>query len=134
MNVKRHDRLVVRRRDEGGTHREVDARSPEMGIITTTHQLLTQSWKVDVEALETAIGRFTSHRRVTNDCRIALFEVVGDGNLHVNVTHRHQTQGVRGWAGPAVLRQGFVHNRTFGDMPLNEIVRHIREMVFSARI
>jgi hypothetical protein len=39
-----------------------------------------------------------------------------------------------GWAGPAVLPQGFVHNRTFGAMPPNQIVRHIREMVFSARI
>jgi hypothetical protein len=105
-----------------------------MSIITTTHHLLTRSWTVDVEALEMAIGRFTSHRPVTNDCRVALFEVVGDGHLHVNVTHRHQTQAARGWAGPAVLPQGFVHNRTFDDMSRNEIVRHIRDMVFSARI
>jgi hypothetical protein len=102
--------------------------------ITTTRNLLTRSWTADVDALEMAIGRLTSRRPLTNDCRVALFEVVGDGNLHINVTHRHQTQAPRGWAGPAVLPQGFVHNRTFDDMPPNQIVRHIREMVFSARI
>jgi len=102
--------------------------------ITTTRTLLTRSWTADVDAVETAIGRLTSRRRPTNDCRVALFEVVGDANLHVNVTHRHQTQAPSGWAGPAVMPQGFVHNRTFGEMPPNQIVRHIREMVLSARI
>jgi hypothetical protein len=102
--------------------------------ITTTRNLLTRTWTADVDALEIAIGRLTSRRPLTNDCRVALFEVVGDGNLHVNVTHRHETQAPSGWAGPADLPQGFVHNRTFGDMPPNQIVRHIREMVFSARI
>jgi hypothetical protein len=102
--------------------------------ITTTRSLLTRSWTADVDALETAIGRLASRRPLTNDCRVALFEVTGDDNLHVNVTHRHETRAPRGWAGPAVLPQGFVHNRTFADMPPNQIVRHIREMVFSARI
>lgn len=102
--------------------------------ITTTRNLLTQSWTADVDALEIAIGRLTSRQSPTNDCRVALFEVAGDGSLHVNVTHRHRTQAPRGWAGPAVMPQGFVHNRTFSDMPPNRIVRHIREMVFSDRV
>jgi hypothetical protein len=102
--------------------------------ITTTRNLLTRLWTADVDALETAIGRLTSRRPLNDDCRVALFEVLGDGSLHVNVTHRHQTQAPRGWVGPAVLPQGFVHNRTFGDMPANQIARHIRKMVFSARI
>ena len=102
--------------------------------ITTTRNLLTGSWTADVDAVERAIGRLTSPRRLANDCRVALFEVVGDGNLHVNVTHRHQTQAPSGWAGPAVMPQGFVHNRTFGEMPPSQIVRHIRAMVFSTRI
>jgi hypothetical protein len=34
----------------------------------------------------------------------------------------------------AILPQGFVHNRTSGHMPLNQIVRHLRKVVFSARI
>ena len=102
--------------------------------ITTTRNLLTQSWTADVDALEVAIGRLTSRRPLTGDCRVALFEVVGDDNLHVNVTHRYQTQAPNGWAGPAVLPQGFVHNRTFGDVPPNQIARQIRQMVFSARI
>jgi hypothetical protein len=28
---------------------------------------------------------------------------------------------------------GFVHNRTFGDMQLSQIIRHIRAMVFAER-
>jgi len=102
--------------------------------IITTHNLLTRSWTADVDALETAIGRLTSRRPLTDDCRVALFELSGDRNLHVNVTHRHLTQAPKGWAGPAELPQGFVHNRIFGDMPPKQIVRHIREMVFSSRI
>jgi hypothetical protein len=102
--------------------------------IKTTRNLLTRSWTADIDAMETAIARLTSRRPLTNDCQVALFEVVGDRNLHVNVTHRYQTQAVRGWAGPAVLPQGFVHNRTFGDLPPHEIVRHVREMVFSVRV
>lgn len=102
--------------------------------LTITRNLLRRSWTADVAALKMAIRRLTSRRPLTNDCRVALFEVIGDGNLHVNVTHRHQTQAPREWAGPAVLPQGFVNNRTFCDMPPNQTVRHIREMVFSARI
>jgi len=102
--------------------------------ITTTHNLLTRSWAADVDALEMAIGRLTLRRPLTNDCRVALFEVVGDRNLHVNVTHRYQTRAARGWAGPGILPQGFVHNRTFDKMPRYEIVRHVGKMVFSARV
>jgi hypothetical protein len=102
--------------------------------ITTTHKLLTRSWTADVEALETAIGRFKADRAVTNDCRVVFFEIVGDGHLHVNVTHRYPTRAASGWAGPASVPEGFVHNRTFGDTPPNRIVRHIRDMVFAARI
>jgi hypothetical protein len=102
--------------------------------ITTTRNLRTGLWKAEVDALEVAIGRLKSRGSQTDDCRVALFEVIGDGNLHVNVTHQHQTSAPNGWAGPAVLPQGFVHNRTFGDVPPNQIVRHIREMVYSARV
>jgi hypothetical protein len=102
--------------------------------ITTTHNLLTMSWTADVAALETAIGRFRPDQSAPNDCRVVFFEIVRDADLHVNVTHQHQTKGVRGWAGPASLPEGFVHNRTFGDTPPSQIARQIREMVFAARI
>jgi hypothetical protein len=102
--------------------------------VTTQHELLTDSWTADVAALETAIGRFPAHRLLTNDCRVALFEIAGDARLHVNVTHRHQTMEVSGWAGPGSLPEGFVHNRTFGGTPPSRIAGHIREMVFAARI
>jgi hypothetical protein len=72
-------------------------------------------------------------RPLTNDCRVVFFEIAGDGQLHVNVTHQHATRAVRGWAGPARLPDGFVHNRRFGDPPPRQIIRHIRNMVFALR-
>ena len=113
--------------------RAVQGRRGSMGI-TTRHTLLTGSWTGEVEALETAIGRFKPDRSLTNDCQIVFFEIVGDGQLHINVTHRYQTMAVRGWAGPASLPGGFVHNRTFGDPQRSQMIRHIRDMVFAARI
>jgi len=102
-------------------------------MVTTTHKLLTDSWTADVEALETAVGRFATDRSLTNHCHIVFFEI-GDGRLHVNVTHRYQTKAVRGWAGPASLREGFVHNRTFADAAPGQMFRQIRQMVFAERI
>jgi len=101
--------------------------------IKTTHNLLTDSWTGDVHAIEEAIGRRGAGRAQTNDCQVALFEIVRDDHLHVNVTHKYATRTLPGWAGPAVLPTGFVHNRTFGDVRRNEIVRQIREMVFATR-
>ena len=103
-------------------------------MVTTKHKLLTDSWTSDVEALETAVGRFRADRTLPNDCEVVFFEIGGDGHLHVNVTHRHQTTAVTGWAGPASLREGFVHNRTFGDTPPRQILREIRDMVLAERI
>jgi hypothetical protein len=103
------------------------------GAVTTTHKLLTRSWTADVEAVETAIGRLTAARPLAHDCHVVLFEIAGDGHLHVNVTHQHPTMPMRGWAGPARLPGGFVHNRRFGDTPPNQIIRHIRDMVFAVR-
>ena len=102
--------------------------------IATRHALLTDTWTRDVQALDTAIGRFEAKRPVTNACQVACFEIAGDGHLHVNVTHRYATTGVSGWAGPASLPEGFVHNRRFGGTPPNRIIRHVRDMVFAARI
>jgi hypothetical protein len=101
--------------------------------ITTTHSLLTDSWTDHVHVIEKAIGRFGASRDVTKDCQVALFEIVRDDHLHVNVTHKYATRTMPGWAGPAVLPSGFVHNRTFGDTQPNDIIRHIRQMVFAAR-
>jgi len=101
--------------------------------IKTTHNLLTDSWTDDVHVVEEAIGRLGAGRAVTNDCHVALFELVRDDHLHVNVTHKYATRTMPGWAGPAVLRTGFVHNRTFGDVQPRDIIRHIRHMVFAAR-
>jgi hypothetical protein len=102
--------------------------------ITATRKLLTNDWQSDVEAVEEGIGRFERDGSTTNDCQVVLFEIVRDASLHVNVTHRHKTRGAAGWAGPASLPAGFVHNRTFDDMPASAIVRHIRAIVFAPRV
>jgi hypothetical protein len=101
--------------------------------IRTTRNLLTDSWKADADLVEEAIARLGEKRAVTNDCHVALFEIVGDDHLHVNVTHKYTTRRVPGWSGPAVVRTGFVHNRLFGDVQLSEIIREIRQMVLAAR-
>jgi hypothetical protein len=101
--------------------------------ITTGHHLLTSSWTADVEAAETAIRRFASDGSSTDNCHVAFFEIVGDGYLHVNVTHRHATKAVSGWAGPGSVADGFVHNRTFNDAQSRQMTRHIRNMVFAGR-
>ena len=103
-------------------------------MVTTTHKLLTRTWTADVQAVESAVARFPADRLAMNDCRVAFFEIGGDARLHVNVTHTHQTIAVRGWAGPARLREGFVHNRTFGDTRPGQMFRHIREMVLAERL
>lgn len=103
-------------------------------MVTAKHKLLTDSWTTDVKALETAVERFTDDRTSPNHCEVVFFEIGGDEHLHVNVTHKHRTTAVTGWAGPARLRDGFVHNRTFGDTPPGQILRKIRDMVLADRI
>jgi len=84
--------------------------------------------------LELAIGRCNADTDVAKNCEVAFFETVGDEHLHCNVTHRYATKSVAGWAGPGHVPDGFVHNRRFGDAPRSEVVRHIRDMVFAARV
>jgi hypothetical protein len=103
-------------------------------MVTTTRNLLTASWQADVQALESAVARFTLDRPLPNHCEVAFFEIADDRHLHVNVTHRYQTTAVRGWAGPGRLPKGFVYNRRFGDARRSELTRHIRDMVFADRI
>jgi len=102
--------------------------------ISARHHLLTDSWTTAVEDLETAIRRFKTDGHVANPCEVMCFEIAGDGHLHVNVTHRHATKSVSGWAGPGHLPDGFVHNRRFGDTSQSAMIRHIRDMVFAARV
>jgi hypothetical protein len=103
--------------------------------ISVRHQLLSSSRRAaDVERLESAIGRFRAERNVANNCEVVFFEIAGDVHLHCNVTHRHATKTVTGWAGPGHMPEGFVHNRRFGNMPRKDMIRHLRDMVLAARI
>lgn len=104
-----------------------------MGILAR-HTLLTDDWTGDVQTIETAIRLFKSERPFVNDCQVVLFEIADDRHLHVNVTHRHPTAGVIGWAGPGSLPEGHVHNRLFGTMAPSRIIRHIHDMVFAPRV
>ena len=124
-------------RIENGSSR----RSPQNGHrggamgISARHQLLSSSRRTaDVERLESAIGRFKADPDVAINCEVAFFEMDGDEHLHCNVTHRHATKSVTGWAGPGHVPDGFVHNRRFGDAAYNKMVRQIRDMVFAERI
>ena len=101
--------------------------------VLARHELLSDSWRADVEALERVIGGFRTDGAPTN-CEVVCFEIAGDLHLHVNVTHRYPTKAVRGWAGPGRMSYGFVHNRRFGDTPRRQMIRHVREMVFAARV
>lgn len=110
----------------------ITSRAPATRTTTANHTVLSGYWSSDVAALESAIGKLAARRPTTNDCRVSFFEVAGDTDLHVNVTHQHQTVAVKGWAGPAVMPDGFVHNRRFQDR--QAILPHIRAMVFAPRI
>jgi hypothetical protein len=102
--------------------------------ISASHQLLSDSWTAVVENLERAIGRFKTDRNAANNCEVVFFEIVGDEQLHCNVTHRHATKTIGGWAGPGHVREGFVHNRRFGATSRKHMIRHIRAMVFAAQV
>ena len=102
--------------------------------ISVRRQLLSDAWTADVEKLEWAIGCFKTDRSLANSCEVVFFEVGGDDHLHCNVTHQHATQTASGWAGPGRVAHGFVHNRRFGDMSQNDMIRHLRDMVCAARV
>jgi len=93
------------------------------------HTLLTDAWVEDVQILEKGINAFPV--TPANDYHVALFEVAGDPQLHVNVTHKQQTEAVKGWLGPGVSASGFIYSRRFASTPTASILRRIREMVFS---
>jgi len=101
------------------------------GVITTRHSLRTNSWTADVAVMETAVGRLTLDRPLADDCQVVFFEIPGDHQLHVNVIHQRPAMAVDGWAGPARVTDGFVHNRRFGDITTNRMMRYIRDMVFA---
>jgi hypothetical protein len=102
--------------------------------IKIRRTLLTSSWTEEVDALETAVGRFRTDRPLANDCEIVFFEMVGDQRLHVNVTHSHPTRSIRGWAGPGKVLHGYVHNRRFGHARRRRIIRHVREIVLAPKL
>src|SRR4051794_7085944 len=92
----------------GALGRRTRRRMESVMAITTARRLLTDSWTEDVEIVETAVRQFRADHAPDNDCHVVLFEIARDRQLHVNVTHKHLTEGVPGWAGPGSLPAGFV--------------------------
>ena len=109
----------------------IDVGRQRAATVTTERALLTDSWTADVETVTTAIAGFTTHKRLANDCKVMLFELAGDAQLHVNVIHGCERADVRGWAGPGRLPDGCVYNRRFAGAPPAEIIRQIRQMVYA---
>jgi hypothetical protein len=95
------------------------------------HALLTNIWTADVQALERGIGEFAVPP--AQHYHVSLFELKGDSKLHVNVTHKQETEPVDGWSGPGLSGNGFVRSRTFESTTTAEILRSICDMVFAAR-
>jgi hypothetical protein len=93
--------------------------------------LLTNAWTSGVRELERGIEDFAVPP--VRQYHVSLFEMAGDADLHVNVTHREVTKDVKGWSGPGLSANGFVHNRRFHTPHAAEILRSIREMVFAER-
>lgn len=121
-----------------GSYRSSDDSAPgcprgTSPAVSTRHILVSRSWTAQVEALEAAINGFAPDGHSTNECEVVFFEIAGDDRLHVNVTHRYERKVVSGWAGPGIIPDGFVHSRTFGDIPRSEMMRHIRDIVFAER-
>jgi hypothetical protein len=100
--------------------------------LTTSHALLTDTWTADVNALQAALGRIRKGAGLNSDCRVTFFEVAEDGHLHVSVTHGSTTGHVNGWSGPGSRPEGVVHTRAFSRVPRYQVLRQIREMVFTA--
>ena len=106
-------------------------RKTSVSLANFHHQLLTDTWTADVKVLERGIGEFGVPP--APEYHVSLFELEGDAMLHVNVTHRQETRPVKGWSGPGVSANGFIHNRRFESTPTAAILRSIREMVFAER-
>ncbi len=99
--------------------------------VNSHHTLLTDAWTADVETLEAGIAAFATP--AGHEYHVSLFEVKGDPKLHVNVTHKDEIKPVKGWSGPGVSADGFIHNRRFDVTATAEILRSIRQIVFAAR-
>ena len=113
--------------------RQLDRPVPASPALTTSHVLLTDAWTADVTALQAALGRIEKSAGLSNDCRVNFFEVAGDAQLHVEVTHRSTTGNVNGSSGAGSTSDRVVHNRAFSRAPRYQVLRGIREMVFAGR-
>lgn len=105
-------------------------RKPTTQHTKVQRTLITDAWEADVQTLEAGIREFGAPPAPAH---ISIFEMAGDPCLHVNVTHTHETKSVKGWAGPGVLADGFVHNRTFESASTDRILDAIRRMVLAPR-
>lgn len=102
-----------------------------MSTVKVENKISTEDWQDDASAIMADLRSFTRRRTLDHGCRVVLFELAGDRDLHVNVIHPHSTAAPAGWAGPGVTPGGFVHNRRFDYAESDRIARHIQEMVYA---
>ena len=104
-----------------------------MTTVQVHQKLLTDAWQDDAWEVTAEVRAFTRRRAPRSRCRVVLFEVPGDRDLHVNVIHQRSASTPPGWSGPGVTAVGFVHNRRFDVREPARIARHIQEMVYAPR-
>ena len=102
-----------------------------MSTVRVENKIHTEDWQDDAGAIMADIRALTRRRTLPQGCRVVLFELAGDRDLHVNVIHPHSTATPAGWAGPGETPGGFVHNRRFDYAESDRIARHIQEMVYA---
>jgi hypothetical protein len=106
-------------------------RTPRRSHVHSHHALLTEAWAADVQTLEAGIAVFATPP--VPEYHVSLFELAGDPQLHVNVTHKNATKRIVGWLGPGVSADGFIYSRRFVSAPTTSILHSIRQMVFAGR-
>ena len=97
--------------------------------LTTKRNLLTAFWTRPVAEAENAINESRRDGPTRNSCEVVFFEMAGDVQLHVNVTHHRRTATERGWIGPGDTPAGFVHNRVFARETAGRMAADVCRMV-----
>jgi len=98
--------------------------------LTINHTPVHGMWTAEVTRLQASLTHLAGRRVPVNACVVSFFEVPGDRDLHVNVIHERQPAAVKGWSGPAAVRDGFVLNRRFHSRV--GILGHVEEVIFAS--
>ena len=97
--------------------------------------LLTSTWTVQVDALQSALETANIPDEACQGCITTLYEMAEDGLLHVTITKPWVTMLVTGWIGPILRTDGRIdYTRTFIVESTSEMMRHIRDMLSAPKL